>query len=153
VSYLRAPYYRRTQNRTDTITVPGEFESASVIEIVPPPLAEVGTLVTYYNDKTPSNLTLNQDREINYSTASEDGIVGVRWTDRTADQYYTRILRKSGNTWFVQGQVAPGVSNYSISGFTVVFTSVYIGVQSLSTAENFISQYTYDTVFISGSIP
>jgi len=126
VSYLRAPYYRRTQNRTDTITVPGEFETAAIVEIVPPPLAEVGTLATYYNDKTPSYLTLMQDQEIDYSTTSQDGIVGVRWTDRTGDQYYTRILRKSGNTWFVQGQVGPGVSKYSISGFTVVFTSVYI---------------------------
>ena len=59
----------------------------------------MGTLATYYNDKTPSYLTLMQDQEIDYSTTSQDGIVGVRWTDRTGDQYYTRILRKSGNTW------------------------------------------------------
>lgn len=154
MSYLRAPYYRRTQNRSDTVSAPGEYQVGLVTTVVPPSYAEVGQLVTYYEDKTPSNLTVTLERAPNYiAPASEDGIVGLQWTDRTAGQYYSRILRRSGNTWFVQGQVGPGTSKYSVSGLTVMFTTVYFGVQSLSTLENFISQRTYDSVFISGEIP
>lgn len=146
---LRAPYYRRTQNRVDTITIPGEYETASPELIVPPPLAEVGTFVTYYEDKTPSDLSLAMEQAV---TEIVDGIVGIYWTDRTANQYYTRVLRKSGNSWFVAGQVGPGTSKFSISGFTIGLTLVDIGVQSLNTTENFTSQITYDTIFISGAI-
>jgi hypothetical protein len=133
----------------DTITLPSEYEIVPVTTVVPPPLAEVGTPVTYYEDKTPSALTLDMEQPV---TEIVDGIVGIYWTDRTANQYYTRVLRKSGNSWFVAGQVGPGTSKFSISGFTVPFLTIDIGVQSLNTPENFTSQITYDTIFISGAI-
>ena len=146
---LRAPYYRRTQNRVDTITLPGEYKAAPITTAVPPPIAEVGTFVAYYEDKTPSDLSLDMEQAV---TEIVDGIVGVYWTDRTSDQYHTRVLRKSGTSWFVAGQVGPGTSKFSISGFTVPFLVIDIGVQSLNTAENFTSQITYDSIFISGAI-
>lgn len=151
--YLRAPYYRRTQNRSDTVPVPTD----SVTATIPYPAVDhvygtavVGTLTPYYVDKTPTNLLLAVEQEI--ESPLTDGRVGLQWTDSTDTLYHHRILRKSGNTWYVQGQVAPGTSKFSVSGFTQI-TVVTLGVQSYSTVDNFTSQITYGGIYVSGSIP
>jgi len=151
--YLRAPYYRRTQNRLDTVEgLPDLGEGGDLVTDALAGVSSsvtVGALTAFYDDKTPSNLTLSMNQEV---TVSNDGIVNLEWVSNVGADHQTRILRKSGNTWFVQGQVTATTSKFSVSGFTVAFINATLGIQSVKTLETFTSQITYDTVFISGSI-
>lgn len=152
MAFLRAPYWRRTQNRTATVTPPGgsENEEFTLGSFVNAPVAAVGSLYVYYNDKTPSNLTLSEDQSITLGV--ENGIIGVQWTDRTGGLYHTQILRKSGNTWYMEGQVNPGISKFSVSNLTVT-NSYIIGVRSGSTIDAFFSQRTYDSILLIAATP
>ena len=144
--FLRAPYWRRTWIDASYIPyTPSEYSTGLTgIETS----VGQGFMVPYYDDETPSELTIYAVDQV-VGGPYDDGNLYLSWQDNTGGLRSHRLLFRPTNvggfssvSWQVSAQYAPSRTTGVIGNFIQV-GSYDAAVQSIDTADNFLSQVTY----------
>lgn len=145
MSFLRAPYWRKTWISASYIEYsPSEFSTGLVgLEQMRP---SQGALTPYYDDETPSDMTVYAEDPL---TDTTDGALYVTWQDNTGGLRHHRIVYRehfsaSSQSWWLAAQYSPSRITGEITGLTQA-AGYDVGVESIDTADNFLSQRTYVT--------
>lgn len=140
--FLRAPYWRRTWVDSSYIPYsPSEF-SAGITGVWTGDA--VGALAAFYDDESPSNVTVYAEDPL---TDTTDGSLYISWQDNTGGLRHHRIVYRekfsaSSQSWWLAAQYSPSRNTGEISGL-VQAAGYDVGVESIDTADNFLSQRTY----------
>ena len=140
--FLRAPYWRRTWIDASYVPyTPSEYSTG--LTGVETSVGQ-GSMVPYYDDETPSNVSIYAVDQI--GTPYDDGNLYLSWQDNTGGLRHHRLLfRPTSNvSWQVAAQYNPSRTTGVIGNF-IQFGSYDAAVQSVDTADNFLSQVTYVT--------
>lgn len=144
--FLRAPYWRRTWVDSSYIPyAPSEF-SAGITGVWTGD--GVGSLAAFYDDESPSDVTVYAEDSI--GDPYDDGNLYTSWTDNTGGLRQHRLMyRLSSNTsWKTAAQYEPSRTT-GVVGNLIQTGSYDVAVQSIDTADNFLSQITHVTHILS----
>ena len=140
--FLRAPYWRRTWIDASYIEYsPSEF-STGLTGIQTG--TALGSMQAYYDDETPSDVTVYAEDPL---TDTTDGALYVSWTDNTGGLRHHQLAYRehfspSSQSWLIAAQYSPSRNTGVIENLTQS-AGYDVGVYSIDTADNFLSQRTY----------
>lgn len=141
--FLRAPYWRRQWVSSGYIPYNPSLVSTGLSTQDDLRLTQ-GSVTQYYQDESPSNVTVYDEVPLSLTT---DGTLYVSWTDNTGGLRHHRLsfrerFSSSSQSWYVAAQYDPSRTTGEINGLTQA-QGYDVGVQSIDTADNFLSQRTY----------
>jgi hypothetical protein len=145
--YLRSSYYRGVQVLSSAVSGPPSEELTVFLPSHPTDegiAAVAPSLTQYYVDESPSNVTVYDEEPLSNNT---EGSLYVSWTDRTGGLrhhrvYYRERFSASSLSWWLAAQYEPSRTTGVIQ--SLLQSAGYdVGVRSVDTADNFLSQITY----------